>query len=70
MVAASFGHLAVEQLELSKYGVMMALANGKYTTVPIDICVKDKKRVEVGAFYDVDNYRPRITLGLDRPMFS
>jgi 6-phosphofructokinase 1 len=70
MVAASFGHLAVEQLEGSENGVMMALTNGKYTTVPIDICVKARKRVEVGAFYDVKNYRPRITLGLDRPMFS
>ena len=70
MVAASFGHLAVEQLERSEKGVMMALVDGKYTTVPIDTCVTGKKRVEVDAFYDVDGYRSRTPLGLDRPMFS
>jgi 6-phosphofructokinase 1 len=69
MVAASFGHLAVNRLEHAENGVMVALSHGKYTTVPIDTCVEAKKRVEVDAFYDVDSYRPRIPVGLNRPMF-
>lgn len=68
-VAASFGHLAVEQLERGDKGVMMALNDGKYTTVPIDTCVKGKKRVDVDGLYDAENYRPRIAHVLNKPMF-
>ncbi len=69
MVAASFGHLAVQQLQDGEKGVMLALRDGKYAAVPIDTCVKGKKRVDVDALYDAETYRPRIAHVLDKPMF-
>ncbi|MEI6558076.1 MAG: 6-phosphofructokinase [Rhodospirillaceae bacterium] len=69
MVANSFANVAVRQLELGRAGVMAALCNGVYTTVPADSCVSGQKRVDVGALYDPDNYRPRIRDPLGKPMF-
>ena len=69
MVASTFGHLAVQQVESGTSGVMMALVAGKYTTVPIASCIQGEKRVDVGEFYDIVNYRPRIAHVMNKPMF-
>jgi 6-phosphofructokinase 1 len=69
MVAASFGHLAVEQLAGASKGVMMAVDGGKYATVPIDTCVKGEKRVDVQALYDLETYRPRVAHVLGKSIF-
>jgi 6-phosphofructokinase 1 len=69
MVAASFGHLAVEQLAGAGKGVMMAVEGGKYATVPIDSCVKGEKRVDVAALYDLETYRPRVAHVLGKSIF-
>ncbi|MCG8603472.1 phosphofructokinase, partial [bacterium] len=64
-----YGNLAVQQLEQGVNGVMMALSDGKYTTVPIDSCIKGEKRVDVAELYDAENYRPRISHVMGKPMF-
>ncbi len=69
IVAVSFGDLAVQHVELGEYGVMLALRDGKYTTVPIDTCIKGEKRVDVGGLYDAMTYRPRVANVLGKPMF-
>ncbi len=69
MVANSFGTMAAQLLAEGKYGLMMALHDGKYTTVPGDTCIQGEKRVDIDAFYDVDAYRPRIARVLGKPMF-
>jgi 6-phosphofructokinase 1 len=69
MVANSFGTMAAQLLADGKYGLMMALHDGKYTTVPGDTCVQGQKRVDIDAFYDVEAYRPRIASVLGKPMF-
>jgi 6-phosphofructokinase 1 len=69
MAANSFANVAVRQLELGHSGVMAALQNGSYTTVPVDTCIKGKKRVDVASLYDPDDYRPRIRDPLGKPMF-
>ncbi len=69
LVASSYGNLAVQQLEQGVNGVMMALSDGKYTTVPIDSCIKGEKRVDVAELYDAENYRPRISHVMGKPMF-
>jgi 6-phosphofructokinase 1 len=48
---------------------MVALQEGKYTTVPIDTLTKGVKRVDVDALYDKDEYRPKIAHMLGKPMF-
>ncbi|HEX9260206.1 MAG TPA: 6-phosphofructokinase, partial [Acidimicrobiales bacterium] len=69
MVAVSYGSLAVQQLQRGHAGVMVALQNGVYTTVPIDTCVSGIKRVDVDELYDSDTYRPRVGHLLGKPMF-
>ena len=69
MAASAYGHLAVQHVERGAYGIMMALREGKYTTVAIDTCIRGEKRVDVPAFYDSDNYRPRLSNMIGRPMF-
>jgi 6-phosphofructokinase 1 len=69
MVATSYGSLAVQELERGHTGVMVALQNGVYTTVPMDTAVSGTKRVDVGELYDVEQYRPRVGHLLGKPMF-
>lgn len=69
MVAKSYGTMAVQLLEEGKSGLMMALRDGNYTTVPGDTCIKGERRVDIKAFYDTGTYRPRITRVEGLPMF-
>jgi 6-phosphofructokinase 1 len=69
MVGSSYGHLAVQQLEKGHSGLMMALQNGTYTTVPADTCIQGLKRVDVDELYDVDAYKPKVHHLLGKPMF-
>jgi 6-phosphofructokinase 1 len=69
MVGSSYGHLAVQQLEKGHSGLMMALQNGTYTTVPADTCIQGTKRVDVDELYDVNKYKPVVHHLLGKPMF-
>lgn len=69
MVASAFGTMAVQSLEAGKTGLMMALRDGNYETVPVDTCTQGKKRVDVGELYDIDTYRPIIRHVRGKPMF-
>jgi len=69
MVAVSFGNLACDQVALGHTGRMVALQQGIYTTVPLDMVIAGKKRVDVTALYDSINYRPKVRDMLGKPMF-
>ncbi len=69
MVAFSYGNLAVEQLMRGHSGQMVALQNGVYTTVPVETMTQGLKRVDVAELYDAENYRPRVSHLLGKPMF-
>jgi len=69
MVAISFGNLALDQVAMGHTGRMVALQQGIYTTVPLDMVVAAKKRVDVTALYDSENYRPKVRDMLGKPMF-
>ncbi len=69
MVAMSFGHLAIQLIKRGETGKMVALKGGRYTTVPVDMIMAGKKRVDVENFYDVENYRPRVKDFMGVPMF-
>ena len=69
MVAVSFGSLALDQVAMGHTGRMVSLQQGIYTTVPLDMVVAGKKRVDVTALYDKDQYRPRVRDMLGKPMF-
>lgn len=69
MVALSFGTLAVQLIRRKETGKMVALHGGKYTIVPVDMVLAGRKRVDVPAFYDIENYRPKIHDFMGVPMF-
>jgi 6-phosphofructokinase 1 len=48
---------------------MVALREGKYTTVPINTLTQGVKRVDVQELYDQENYLPRVAVVLGKPMF-
>lgn len=69
MVALSYGSLAAQELARDHTGVMVALQNGVYATVPIDTCISGVKRVDVDELYDKDQYRAHVNHLLAKPMF-
>jgi ATP-dependent phosphofructokinase / diphosphate-dependent phosphofructokinase len=69
MVSTSYGYLAADLMSSKNYGRMVALQDGKYTTVSIDTITKGQKRVDVRELYDAENYKPRIRHFLNKPMF-
>ncbi|MGI6741809.1 MAG: 6-phosphofructokinase [Brevefilum sp.] len=69
MVAMAFGTIAIQHILRGEYGRMTALQDGKYTTVPIGTVLEGKKIVDVDAFYDKENYIPRIKDFISVPMF-
>ncbi len=69
MVAMSFGTLAVQLIRRKETGKMVALHGGKYTTVPVEMVLAGRKRVDVPAYYDIENYRPKIHDFMGVPMF-
>ncbi len=69
MVASSFGHLAIQLIARHDTGKMVCLHGGKYGTVPISMIMAGKKRVDVPAYYDIENYRPRVRDFMGVPMF-
>ncbi len=69
MVSTSYGHLAMDLLLKKQVGRMVALRDGKYTTVSANIIAEGKKRVDVDELYDVEQYRPKVAHLLGKPMF-
>jgi 6-phosphofructokinase 1 len=69
MVASAFGTMAVQSLEAGETGLMMALRDGSYETVPVDTCIQGQKRVDVEELYDLDAYRPIIRNVRGKPMY-
>lgn len=69
MVAVSYGNLALSQVALGYTGRMVALQQGVYTTVPVELVTAAKKHVDVTALYDSENYRPKVRSMLGKPIF-
>jgi 6-phosphofructokinase len=69
MVAVSYGNLALDQIAMGHTGRMVALQQGIYTTVPLDLVSATKKQVDVTALYDLEEYRPKVRDTLGKPMF-
>ncbi|MFC1910430.1 6-phosphofructokinase [Chloroflexota bacterium] len=69
MVATCYGHLAVQLIKEEKTGRMVALSDGRYTSIPVEIITSARKRIDVDKFYDTNNYRPKIQQHIGMPMF-
>ncbi len=69
MVAINYAVMAADLLVQGQTGRLVALRNGNYANVPIDVTRQGVKRVDVGALYDVGQYRPKIRHVDGKPMF-
>jgi 6-phosphofructokinase 1 len=69
LVANNYGSLAADLLRRGETGKMIAVVDGRYTAVPIEVGGAAKKRVDVERFYDADNYRPKVADVMGMPMF-
>lgn len=69
MVAVSYGNLALDQVAVGNTGRMVALHQGIYTTVPLDLVIAARKTVDITALYDRENYRPKVRDTLGKPLF-
>lgn len=69
MVAMSYANLATDLIMKGKSGMMAALHEGRYTTVPIDTIMQGIKRVDIDELYDSAEYRPKIQNMINKPMF-
>ena len=69
MVATCYGHLAVRLIANKETGRMVAINEGRYTSVPMETVMASKKRVDINKFYDIDSYRPKIHEYVGMPMF-
>ena len=69
LVAKNFGRLAAELVSRRESGNMVAIVDGRYAAIPIELTGLQRKEVDVERFYDADTYRPRATTLLGLPMF-
>ncbi len=69
LVANNYGSLAADLMRRGETGKMVAVVDGRYTAVPIEIGSSGPKRVDVDRFYDVANYRPKVADIMGMPMF-
>jgi 6-phosphofructokinase len=69
MVAMNYAVMAADLVIGREFGRLVALRNGNYVNVPITVVRQGVKRVDVGALYDMDQYRPKIRHVDGKPMF-
>jgi 6-phosphofructokinase len=69
IVAVAYGNIALDQVVMGHTGRMVALEQGIYTTIPLELVTAARKQGDVTALYDSENYRPKIRSMLGKPMF-
>src|SRR3954467_5290940 len=69
LVANNYGSLAADLMRRGETGKMVAVVDGRYTAVPIEVGSSGLKRVDINRFYDVANYRPKVADVMGMPMF-
>jgi len=69
MVATNYGVMAADLAVQEEFGRLVAVRNGNYVNVPISVVRQGVKRVDVGALYDAEAYRPKIRHVDGKPMF-
>jgi 6-phosphofructokinase 1 len=69
MVSANYGSLAIDLIQQGLTGRLVVLREGRYGHDDIEIVAQGVKRVDVDTFYDIDEYLPKVTEVLGKPMF-
>lgn len=69
MVGFNFANMVMDLVGSNQLGQMVAVKDGKYTSVPASVLAQGIKRVDVDELYDVDAYRPKVRHVREKPMF-
>ena len=69
MVAINYAVMATDLVGEGTFGRLVALRNGNYVNVPLNVLGQGAKRVDVDALYDAEQYRPKIRHVDGKPMF-
>ena len=59
IVGMAFGNLAFDLVQSGAFGRLVALRDGCYDSVPLDLVIGEKKVLDVERYYDVERLRPR-----------
>jgi 6-phosphofructokinase 1 len=69
MVATTFANMAFDAIVENKSGLMTAIVDGCYATVPIPDPKLGPRKVDVATMYDTERYRPNYSQKLGLPIF-
>jgi 6-phosphofructokinase 1 len=69
MVANTFGTLAVDLIAQGKTGQMLCIQNGLYAHVPLPDPGRGPRKVDVATLYDTEQFRPKLSGLLGKPIF-
>ncbi len=58
IVTMAYGNMAMDLIKQKRFGLMVALKQGRYQTVPISTVISYKRKVDVSRFYNTDRLRP------------
>jgi 6-phosphofructokinase 1 len=69
LVAISFGNMALDCIQAGKTGLMMAISDGRFATVSIPDPKLGPRKVDIGAMYNLERYRPNYSSKAGLPIF-
>ncbi len=69
MVGTAFGSMALNMINKGESGMLTAIQDGNYTTVPLETVIAGKRYADVDAYYDKENYFPKVKEFIGHPIF-
>ncbi len=69
MVATSYGIMAADEVARGRSGRLVALQGGSYTSIELATVAGGQRKIDVDAFYDAQQYRPKVRAIEGQPMF-
>jgi 6-phosphofructokinase 1 len=69
IVPMAFGNLALDLILEGRSGLLVAVRNGVYSPVPVELVVGTKKVVDVDLYYETHRMRPKYDTFRSRPLF-
>lgn len=69
IVSTAYGNVAMNLINEGRFGRMVCLKNGTYSSVELDVITATKKLVDVEKFYNIEKYRPNFKNFLGKHMW-
>ncbi|MDA0321473.1 MAG: ATP-dependent 6-phosphofructokinase [Verrucomicrobia bacterium] len=70
IVPMAYGNMAMDLIQKKKSGLLVAIRNGLYDSVPVNVVVGQKKVIDVEKYYHSERLRPRYQSFIGTPLFS